>query len=68
MDSVECHTSATRVEEVRKTCVELALDAIGSEFGEHGRMPDCMQNTRYVWRDGPDLMSRIEGLHPFFGE
>ena len=23
---------------------------------------------QYVQRDGPDLMSRIEGLHPFFGE
>ena len=27
---------ATRVEEISKPCVELALDAIGGEFGEQG--------------------------------
>ena len=37
-----------RVEEVSKPFVELAMDAIGREFGEQGRMPDCIKSTRYV--------------------
>ena len=56
------------MEEVGKPCVELALDAIGREFEEQGRMPDCIESTRYVQRDGPELMSAIESLHPLLGE
>ena len=41
-NSVECYTLATGVEEVSKPCVKLALDAIGKEFLELGRMPDCI--------------------------
>ena len=59
---------AARVEEVRKPCVELALDVIGREFGERGGMPDCIKGMRYVQRDGPDLTSDIEGLHSLLGE
>ena len=33
-ESVESHTLATRVEEVSKPCVELALDAKDRQFGE----------------------------------
>ena len=65
---VESHTLAMRVEEVSKPRVELAFDAIGREFGEWGRMPDCIKSTRYVQRDGPDLMSDNEGLHHVLGE
>ena len=57
-----------RVEDVSNPRVELALDAIGRPFGEHGSMPDCVKSTRYVQRDGPDLMSDIEGLYPLLGE
>ena len=32
------------VDEVRKACVELALDAIVRQFGEHGRMSDCIKS------------------------
>jgi len=62
-DSIESHTLASRVEEVSETYVELPLDAIGREFGEQGMMPDCIKSTTYVQRDGPVLMSDIEGLH-----
>ena len=41
---VESHTLATRVEEVSQPCVELALDAIGREFGEQSRMPDYQKH------------------------
>ena len=57
---------ATRMEKVIRPCVELALDAIGREFGEKGRMSDCTK--RYVQRDSPDLTSDIEGLHPLLRE
>ena len=67
-ERIDCNTLAMRVEEVSKPCVEFTLDSIGREFGEQGRMPDCIKSTRYVWRDGPDLMSDIEGLHPLLGE
>ena len=68
-DSVKCHMLATRVEEVGRPCVELALDAIGREFGEDGRMPDCIESTIYCMsRDGPDLMSDIADMHPLLGE
>ena len=59
---------AMRTEEVNKARVELALDATGRKFGEQGGMPDCIASSRYVERDGPDLMSNIEGLHPLLGE
>ena len=53
----------TRGEEVSNSRVELALDSIVRLFGEQGRMPDCIKSSRYVQRDGPDLMSDIEGFH-----
>ena len=31
-------------------------------------MTDCIKSSRYVQRDGPDLMSDIEGLHQLVGE
>ena len=58
----------TRVEDVSKPCVELALDAIGRQFREQGRIPYCIKSTRYVKRDSSDLMSDIEGLHLLLGE
>ena len=54
---------AVRVEEVSNPRVELALESIGRQFGEQVRMPDCIKSLRYVQRDGPDLMSDIEGHH-----
>ena len=62
------HTLALRVEEVRNPRVELALDSIGRQFGEQWRMPDCIESSRYVQRDGPDLLSDMKGLHPLLGE
>ena len=57
-----------RVEEMSKPYVELPLHAIGRQFGEQGRMPDCIKSMRYFQRDGPDLKSDIEGLPPLLGE
>ena len=46
----------------------MALDTIGREFGEQGRVPDRIESTRYVWGYGSDLMCGIEDLHPLLGE
>ena len=46
----------------------MALDTIGREFGEQGRVPDNVKSTRYVWGYGFDFMSGIEDLHPLLGE
>ena len=56
------------MEEVSNPRVEFALDSIGRQFGKQGRMPDCIRSSRYVQRDGPDLKSDIDGLHPLLGE
>ena len=54
---------SSSVEEVRNPRVELALDSIGRQFGEQGRMPDYQKLEICPKRDSPDLMSDIEGLH-----
>ena len=46
----------------------MALDTIGREFGEQGRVPDCVKSTRYVEGNGSDFISGIEDLHPLLGE
>ncbi len=46
----------------------MALDTIGREFGEQGRVPDHFKNTQYVSGYGSDFMSGIEDLHPLLGE
>ena len=46
----------------------MALDTIGREFGEHGRVPDRIESSRYVEGDGSDLTSDIEDLHPLLGK
>ena len=46
----------------------MALDTIGREFGEQGRMPDHVKGMRYVGGYGSDFMSGIEDLHPLLGE
>ena len=46
----------------------MALDTMGREFGEQGRVPDHVKSTRYVWGYGSDSMSWIEDLHPLLGE
>ena len=46
----------------------MALDTIGREFGEQGRMPDDVKSTRYVSGCGFDFMSGIEDLHRLLGE
>ena len=46
----------------------MALDTIGREFGEQGRVPGRVKSTRYVWGYGYDSMSGIEYLHPLLGE
>ena len=43
---VERHVLATKVEELSKLCVELALDARSREFGEQGRMPDGIKTQK----------------------
>ena len=48
--------------------MEVALDTIGREFGEQGRLSDRVKSTRYVSGDGSDFMSGIEDLHPLLGE
>ena len=58
---------STRVEEVCHPGVELALDSLGTQSGEQGRMSDSIESSKYVQRDGPDHMSDIEGLHPLLG-
>ena len=59
--SIVSHTS-TRGEDVSHPRVELTLDSTSRQFGEQGRMPDCTKSLRYVQRNGPDLISDIEGL------
>ena len=46
----------------------MALDIIGRELGEQGRVPDRVKNTWYVEGYGSDFMSGIEELHPLLGE
>ena len=46
----------------------MALDTIGREFGEQGRVPDRVKSTRYVLGYGSDFMSGIEDLHQLLGE
>ena len=48
--------------------VEMALDTIGREFSEQGRVPDRVKSTQYVERYGSDFMSGTEYLHPLLGE
>ena len=48
IDSIESYTLSTRVEEVSNPRVELAMDSIGRQLGEQGRMPDCIKSLRYV--------------------
>ena len=55
---------AMRAEQVSKPCVELPW----MPFGEQGVVPDCMECSRHVLRDGPDIMSGVEGLHLLLGE
>ena len=66
--SIESHTLAMRVEEVSNLRVELALDSIGRQFEDKDRMPDCIESSRYVQRNDPDLMFDMKGLHPLLGE
>ncbi len=46
----------------------MALDTIGREVGEHDRVPDRIDSTRYVWRDDSDFMSSTEDLHQLLVE
>ena len=47
--SIESHTLVTRVEEVTNPRVELALDSIGREFGEQGRMYQKLEICPERW-------------------
>ena len=38
------------------------------EFGEQGRVLDCVKSMRCVSGYGSDFMSGIENLHPLWGE
>ena len=49
-------------EEVCEPRVEIALDTIGREFGEQGRVPDHIESMQYVSGDGFDFMSGNEDL------
>ena len=59
----------TRVEDIRKLCVELALEChrqtVWRVRKEDARL---FKTTRYVQKEGPDLMSDIEGFHPLLGQ
>ena len=44
----------------------MALNTIGREFGEQGRVSDRVKSTRYVYVS--DFMSGIKYLHPLLGE
>ena len=46
----------------------MAVDTIGREFGEQGRVQGRVKNTRYVSGYGSDFLSGIEDLHPLLGE
>ena len=46
----------------------VALDTIGREFGEQGRVPDRIKTTQYVEGYGSDFMSGNEDFHPLLGE
>ena len=46
----------------------MALDTVGGEYGEQGRVPDRVNGTLYVLGYGSDFMSSIEYLHPLLGE
>ena len=46
----------------------MALDTIRREFGEQSRVPYPIESSRYVERDGSDLMSGIEDLHLLLGK
>ena len=46
----------------------MALDTIGREFGEQGRVPDHVKSTCYVQGYSSDFLSGIEDLHPLLGE
>ena len=46
----------------------MTLDTKGREFGDQGRVPDCIEGTQYVEVDGSDFLSGIEDLHPLLGE
>ena len=46
----------------------MALDTIGREFSEQGRVPDCVKSMRYVEGYGSNFMSGIEYLHPLLGD
>ena len=46
----------------------MAIDTIGREFGEQGRVPDHVKSSQYVLRYGSDFKSGIEYLHPLLGE
>ena len=46
----------------------MALDTIGGEFAEQGRVPDHVNSTLYVLGYDSDFMSSIEYLHPLLGE
>ena len=62
------HMLTATGEEVCEPWVEIALDTIGGEFSEQGSMPDRIESSRYVERDGSDLMSDIEDLHLLLGK
>ena len=57
---VECRTLATRVEEVTKPCVELALDAKGRGFGKYGKMPDAVPFYQHTGTHFADLYQKHE--------
>ena len=46
----------------------MALDTIGREFGEQGRVLDRVKSTRFVSGYGSDFLSGIEDFHPLLGE
>ena len=46
----------------------MALDTMGREFGDQGRVPDRVKSTRYVLGYVSDFLSGIEDLHPLLGE
>ena len=62
-DSIESHALVTGVEEASNPIMELALDSRGREL-ESKAGCQTIESSRYVQKDGLDLISDIEHLHP----
>ena len=52
------------MEEVRNPAMMVAVYATGGELGKQRRMPDDVEFSSCVQRDGPDLLFDMYGIQP----